>query len=219
MYLEEFVKYSKNRVAYLPLGTIEWHGNHLPVETDFLVAQKICDLISKKKPGLVLPPIYLGTDRTIVKNGKKFIGMNGHVGKELAGSIYYLDPNLLFSVIGSLIRNLKAQGFNEIYIVTGHAGSKQIEILKKIINKYKGVSFFNPYDILDKAVEHADEYETSLFWACYPEEEAVSRKRKIGKADDFLNYQGYDAREKASLEEGKKMLKNILQEFNNIVNC
>lgn len=47
-YLKEFIKHSQDGVAYIPLGTIEWHGEHLPIETDFMVAQKICELLSKK---------------------------------------------------------------------------------------------------------------------------------------------------------------------------
>lgn len=67
-YLKEFIDYSKKKVVFIPIGTIEWHGNHLPVETDFLVAQKICEILSQKTKGYVLPPIYLGTSR------ERFIG-------------------------------------------------------------------------------------------------------------------------------------------------
>jgi creatinine amidohydrolase/Fe(II)-dependent formamide hydrolase-like protein len=40
-YLKEFINYATKKVAFVPVGTLEWHGNHLPIETDFLVAQKI----------------------------------------------------------------------------------------------------------------------------------------------------------------------------------
>lgn len=210
-YLNEFKNYSKRKIAFIPLGTIEWHGNHLPIETDFLVAQKICEIMSVKTKGYVLPPIYLGTDRERKRGSRKFIGMNARLGKEFEGSLYYLNPNVLLKMIEGLINNLLKQGFNKIYLITGHGGSKHIEILEKIEKKYKNVVLFNPYKNTSIHAGHADEYETSLFWACYPEEEKKSRKIKISRTDDFIMYKGYDARAKASLAVGRKMLNEIIK--------
>jgi creatinine amidohydrolase len=211
-YLKKFIDYSKKKVAFIPLGTIEWHGNHLPVETDFLVAQKICEVLSKKVKGYLLPPIYLGTDKEQKVGNRKLIGMNSELGKELQGSLYYIKPNLLLLMIESLVDNLIKQGFTRVYIVTGHAASPQIEALEKIAGKYKNVVvFLNPFKNLSFDAHHADEYETSLFWACCPGEEEKSRKIKISATDDYLKYKGYDPRDKASLKIGKKMLDEIIK--------
>lgn len=203
-------------MVFAPIGTIEWHGNHLPVETDFLVAQKIGEILSRKTKGYVLPPIYLGTSRErTIGGGKKFIGMNAFLKKELKGNLYYLKPNLLFALISGLVDNLIKQGFDKICIITGHGGIKQVEVLKKIENKYKNVIILNPYENLSVQVHHADENETSLFWACYPEEEMKSRIIKIDSNDDFVKYQGYDVREKASLKLGKKLLAEVIKNLSN----
>jgi creatinine amidohydrolase/Fe(II)-dependent formamide hydrolase-like protein len=209
-YLKEFIEYANKKTVFVPLGTIEWHGNHLPIETDFLVAQKICEILAKKNKAYCLPPIYLGTDKTRKVNGRDWIGMNSRFSKELQGSIYYLRPTLLFSMIQSLVDDLVKQGFSKIYLFTGHGGSKQVEVLKKIEDKNKNVVFFNPYENLSIDIHHADEYETSLFWACYPEEESKSGNIKIKKDDDFFKYRGYDVREKASLKIGKKILNEMI---------
>ncbi|MDO8241039.1 MAG: creatininase family protein [Candidatus Moranbacteria bacterium] len=213
-YLKEFVNYSARKIAFIPVGTLEWHGNHLPIETDFLVAQKICEILNKKIKAYVLPPIYLGTDKERVVAGKKFIGMNSRFSKELQGSVYYLKPELLLLMIQGLIDNLVKQGFTKIYIVTGHAGSKQVEVLEEIEKNNKTVTFLNPYGQLKFHVEHADEYESSLFWACYPEHEAISRKIKIKNDDDYIKFVGYDPREKASLKLGNKILKGMISTLN-----
>lgn len=210
IYLDEFIKQSQKKIAYVPLGTIEWHGRHLPIETDFMVAQKICEIISQKVNGYVLPPIYLGTDRERIKNNKKFVGMNAKLGKELEGSLYYLKPHVLFQMIECLVNSLKRQGFGSIYLITGHGGSKHIEVLRKIEEKYKNVFLFNPYKNTTVHAGHADEFETSLLWACYPDEEVKSKGIKIDKNDDFIRFQGYDAREKASMLIGEKMLNEII---------
>lgn len=212
-YLKKFINYSAKKTAFIPIGTLEWHGNHLPIETDFMVAQKICEIISKKITGYLLPPIYLGSGTKKKINGKWFIGMDKYVKKKLPGNLYYLEPDFFSKVLVKLGNNLVSQGFRKIFIITGHGGWGQMKALTLAKKKLKNLVIINVYDILKKkgtAAEHADEYETSLLWACYPEEEAKSRKIKIGGNDDYFKFIGYDPREKASLKLGNKMLKEII---------
>ncbi len=209
-YLKDFEKMSKKGIAYLPMGTLEWHGNHLPIETDYLIAVKLCEMLAKKIPGYILPPIYLGTDKSGIIRGKKLFGMDRHLGKKLPGSLYYVDPSLLEKIVTSLIENLKAQGFKKIFMVAGHAGSKHVEVLSKVSKKEKSAHLLNPWDKLSVEVHHAEEYETSVFWACHPEEEKISRRRKIPASDDCFRFYGYDPRKKASVGLGKKILKEMI---------
>lgn len=213
-YLKEFINYSAKKIAYLPIGTLEWHGNHLPIETDYLVAQKVCEIISKKKAGFVLPPIYVGSGTKKKIKGKWLIGMDKYLGKKLAGNLYYLEPEFFAEVLVNLGKNLVSQGFEKIFVITGHGGSGQTKALTLANKKLKNLIIINVYDILSKkgmGAEHADEYETSLFWACYPEEEVKSRRIKIKNDDDYFKFIGYDPREKASLKLGNKMLKEIIK--------
>ena len=218
-YLKEFNDYSKKKVAFIPIGTLEWHGNHLPIETDFLVAQKICEIISKKKSGYVLPPIYLGSGTKKKIDGKWLIGMDKYLKKKLAGNLYFLEPQFFANLLINLGNNLINQGFEKIYVIAGHGGSGQAKALSLAHKKLKNLIMIHVYDILDKMgmdIQHADEYETSLLWACYPEEEAKSRKIKIDNNDDYFKFIGYDPRKKASLKLGKKMLNGIISELNKI---
>lgn len=192
---------------------MEWHGNHLPIETDFLVAQKICEIMNKRVPGYILPPIYLGSGTKKKINGKWFIGMDKYLKKKLQGNIYYLEPAFFSKILFNLCNNLINQGFVKNYIVTGHGGKGQMRALNLVSKKLKNIKVINPYDVLEKKginVEHADENETSLFWACYPKEEAKSRKIKIKNEDDYFKYIGYDPRKKASLKQGNKILNEII---------
>lgn len=213
-YLKEFIEYSQNGVAYIPLGTIEWHGEHLPIETDFMVAQKICELLSRKIKGYVLPPIYLATDKSGKFKGKNFNGMDRHLMKKLQGSVYYLKPKLFYEMISSLVQNLSEQNYSKIIIVTGHGGSKQIEALEKINKNHRRVIFLNPYGNFKKSYgDHADIGELSLFWALYPEEMNKSLKRRIPRGDDYFVYAGHDPREKASSALGREILKQIMEDL------
>ncbi|MCL5269182.1 MAG: creatininase family protein [bacterium] len=50
-------------VAYVPVGTIEWHGLHNPVGLDTLKAHQLCIRCAQAGGGLVFPPLYYGECR------------------------------------------------------------------------------------------------------------------------------------------------------------
>ena len=50
-------------VAYLPIGTIEWHGEHNPVGLDTLKIHALLILCAEATGGLVFPPLYYGETR------------------------------------------------------------------------------------------------------------------------------------------------------------
>jgi len=49
-------------IAWLPIGTIEWHGVHNPVGADTLQAEGIA-IRCAEKGGLAFPPLYYGESR------------------------------------------------------------------------------------------------------------------------------------------------------------
>jgi creatinine amidohydrolase len=50
-------------VAYLPIGTIEWHGEHNPVGLDTLKIHALLVRCATEIGGLVFPPLYYGENR------------------------------------------------------------------------------------------------------------------------------------------------------------
>src|SRR5260370_37992881 len=48
-------------VAYLPLGSLEFHAAHLPIGLDALSAHGICVRAASRAGGIVLPPLHYGT--------------------------------------------------------------------------------------------------------------------------------------------------------------
>jgi len=50
-------------VAYLPIGTIEWHGEHNPVGLDTLKIHALLRRCAQEIGGLVFPPLYYGENR------------------------------------------------------------------------------------------------------------------------------------------------------------
>jgi len=51
-------------VAYIPIGTIEWHGPQNPLGADSLQAEGLAILAARKGGGLVFPPLYYGESRS-----------------------------------------------------------------------------------------------------------------------------------------------------------
>ena len=49
-------------VACLPIGTLEWHGRHMPLGTDMLVPEAVFEKVAKNVGGVVLPPLFLAPD-------------------------------------------------------------------------------------------------------------------------------------------------------------
>lgn len=49
-------------VGYLPLGTLEWHGEHNALGADFLQSRELLRRAARRFGEIVLPPIWVGPD-------------------------------------------------------------------------------------------------------------------------------------------------------------
>src|SRR5262245_66361375 len=51
---------AENRVAVLPVGTVEQHGPHLPLVTDVLTASEMSRMAVERMPreAVLMPPVY-----------------------------------------------------------------------------------------------------------------------------------------------------------------
>ena len=82
-----------NRVAVLPVGTIEQHGPHLPLITDVLTASEMSRLAVERIPreSILLPPVHYAFNEhhldfpgTIAVSGETFINYVTDIGRSLA---------------------------------------------------------------------------------------------------------------------------------------
>ena len=48
-------------VAYLPLGTLEWHGPHMPLGADGIQSKELFVRVAEKVGGVVLPIVCFTT--------------------------------------------------------------------------------------------------------------------------------------------------------------
>jgi creatinine amidohydrolase len=95
-------------VGLVPVGATEQHGPHLPLGTDTLVAQAICDAASERTGALVLPALPVGVSY-------------GH-GTVLPGTLS-LSPELLAAVIRQYALWAAMSGLKRLLFVNAHLGN------------------------------------------------------------------------------------------------
>lgn len=118
-------------VAYLPLGTLEWHGPHNPLGADGIQSEGFFEKFADEYGGIVLPKLFLGPDRKKEVDGKEYYGIDYSNGDEavvayedtmLTGSAYYVDDRLFDMMLMNIAKQLKRAGF-QILVAHGHGPS------------------------------------------------------------------------------------------------
>lgn len=91
----------------LPLGVLEYHGEHLGLGMDTLAVIRILDLLEHEKPLVILPPFYYGAASYAVE------------APEGKGSVH-VDAEVLAPFAKSLFRGLLRIGFRNIHGIIHH---------------------------------------------------------------------------------------------------
>src|SRR4030095_4038544 len=116
-------------LAYLPLGTLEWHGEHLPLGADAIQSEALMIEAARRFGGIVLPPIFLGPDRRTETADQRFlVGMDTALStqphQQLTGSAYWVSQPYFVSLIESILSQLKRAGFKMVF-ADGHGPSRK----------------------------------------------------------------------------------------------
>ena len=83
-------------IAYLALGTLEWHGEHLPLGSDAIQSEGLMIECARRFGGIVLPPIHLRPDGAWDRGGGEVLhGMDycesTDPHRQLEGSCYWVS--------------------------------------------------------------------------------------------------------------------------------
>lgn len=214
---------AKTDLAILSVGSIEQHGPHLPVFTDWAIADAIGKGVAEKSGGFYVPALPISTNKE--NRGKK-----GSVG---------MRSDTFYRMIEDICLDLKAQGFRRVGIVVAHGGIFVMTPVIRELNAAHNPDLFvakldildicwpkyKPAGILETDNElHAGEGETSLMLHLYPEQ--VNMDKAIDFVPDGvprsdLNYGGFlrycpdgvwGEATKGTAEKGKKMLEFSVDE-------
>lgn len=183
------------KIILIPVGAIENHGDHLPVDTDNLPLVRMCEEAAKSRPDLIVcaPPIHYG--------------YNEH-NMDFAGTIDVYPTHFIDYCI-DVGKSFARNGFQVILFVNGHGSNgillevaaRQVTLKAKV--KCASVSYWalvteevnrlreSPYP---GGMSHACEFETSLY-LYLDESRVVNEKMKanvVGKVAKDIWYDLFD---------------------------
>lgn len=163
---------SPDCVVLLPIGAIEAHGPHLPLDTDVTIATEISRrtairLRSVGAEAIVAPALVYGVS---------------YVGSTFPGTIP-IPPTIVSAMIESVIAGLVAHGPTRYAIVNAHLEPAHIEAIRAGVERASrstGASIAFPdkreerwannlSEEFRRGSRHAGSYETSLMLAAAPE--------------------------------------------------
>jgi creatinine amidohydrolase len=100
---------AQNRVAVLPVGTVEQHGPHLPLVTDVLTSSEMSRRAVERMPGeaVLMPSVYYS--------------FNEH-HMDFPGTIAVEGPTII-KYVTDIGLSLAHHGFRKILIVNGHGSN------------------------------------------------------------------------------------------------
>ena len=225
-------------IAYLPLGTLEWHGEHLPLGSDGMQSFSFMKDLAREVGGIVLPMLYLGPDKMKIIDEKVLYGMDHWLSEEegkmqmtaqqLDGSAYWVTDELFHQIVENSINQLARSGF-KIVVAHGHGPSTRhvIDHWQEWEEKY-GVMIYtcwtwnirgeNDQEATERSskqglgimTDHAATNETSLMMYYYPD--LVKMEHLPADTAQWpLAVAGRDPRLYASAEQGQKAVEFQLE--------
>ena len=158
-------------ILYLPIGSLEWHNEHLPLGTDTLHAIEICSRLSQSIGGVVLPGFWWNTSAC-----------------HDTFCTYHMPEDRYVSTLKSVCLGLSPIPAHLLVLVNGHGGDFQIKCIERVTEELNGEGFpmrvvmADPYRLGKSSpvrIDHADTGETSFSLELIPQ--LVRLDRAIGK--------------------------------------
>jgi creatinine amidohydrolase len=163
---------AKTPLILIPIGTVEWHGDHLPLGVDSLLSVAMCEEIAQRTGCVVAPLLSCGICRDL------------QPAHGFYGTVDTIREQTLASLIADLLNGYARLGFRKAIVFSGHfetehysaimEGIRQaasiegrfltaIDLLKDKVRELEDVTQTWPY-----AADHAAEWETSVMLDYYP---------------------------------------------------
>ena len=165
------------RIALLPLGAVEPHGDHLPLDTDNILAERFCARLDAA----------LGDDAVMLPTlpFSQVWSLQGHAGAIDIGN------NLLSGLLQALAQNMAGYGIRSLAVINAHYGN--FDAMKAAARALKEqditllsyswagtdelANLLRETPVAKAGYMHADEIETSLMLALAPEHVQMDKAR------------------------------------------
>ena len=214
-------------VAYIPIGTLEWHGVHNPVGADTLQAEGLAILCAEQGGGLVFPPLYFGESRV-----EALMEANARDRDLIAERMSLSPDNFLpdrqpfaateqalnyHKLLLHILAEAESLGFQVGVLVAGHyplidhARAAVVQFNQREYSRHYGmlawafVDYLLVQDQYDCAGDHAGGWETSHVLALHPQ--TVDLSLLPAKGDRLIGAGGKMAPQDATAAFGQETLK------------
>lgn len=149
-------------VAYLPLGSLEFHGPHLPIGLDALTAYGLCRGAAERRGGIVLPPFYqaVGGEHT-----------------RYPWTIMSHAPDAIALLLSETLTRLSELGVRRAVLLSGHFAEEQRDLIERVADGWNATA--EPLRAVARTVsqapeppvlpDHAGRFESLLLHAISPE--------------------------------------------------
>jgi len=184
----------KKAILYLPIGSLEWHNEHLPLGTDTFHAIALAERLCKRIGGVMLPGFWWNTG-----------------GCHDCFCTYHMPEDIYRTTLYNVCLGLKPVPAKMLVLINGHGGGYRKDSPKEIADRLNGERFpmrvlvADPYCLGTSSpcrIDHADTGETSIAMELIPQ--LVRMERKIGP-DIFSKRMPFEQRGKPSAESGRQL--------------
>jgi len=213
--------------AFIGLGGLEWHGEHMAVGNDALKAEKLCELAAAKSGGFAFPTLWYGeprvshlieaTTRDRLAVIKKMRFKRSKFALDYFGNTAEEQEAFYTKLIYHVLVEMNTLEMKAVCLLCGHYplhgwASKAVEEFNsrfKDSQAFAGIEFHYPSKSKDVGGDHAAKWETSYLWYLRPD--CVDMSVFRGRADETLvGVHGDDPRTEASIEIGRRAVDLIV---------
>lgn len=193
-------------VLYFPIGSLEWHNEHLPLGTDTFHAIELSMRLCREIGGVVLPAFWWNTG-----------GCHDHA------STYHMPEEDYRGVLKKVCLGLKPIPAEVLVLVNGHGGGYQKDTPAILTEELNGEGFpmqvvvADPYGLATSSacrIDHADTGETSVSLELIPQ--LVRMDRNIGP-DLYSGRMPFVERGQPAQEGGKQLWDAYLADAREII--
>lgn len=109
-------------ICYLPMGVLEWHGEHSALGLDAIKAHAVCVGAARISGGVVVPPLYWSTDyREDLPDGAYLTGgIEEGERYHVPGNMFWIRPETYRNLLLDIYEAMRRRGFRVIVVVSGH---------------------------------------------------------------------------------------------------
>jgi creatinine amidohydrolase len=214
--------------AFIGLGGLEWHGEHLAVGNDALKAEKLCELAAARSGGFAFPTLWYGEPRLLHllemdhdPDGRvrAYMGFRqekfteAHFGKSGEAQVAFYQELLDHVLVQMNVLEMKA-----VCLLCGHYPI--YDWAQPVVERFNarfsdtqafaGIEFHYPPQTPEVGGDHAARWETSYLWYLRPD--CVDMSIYLSRPDEpLIGVVGEDPRKEATIELGRRACDLIVE--------